>query len=392
MTNILIYFVMIKSIVPIAAIFFASLSSSIAQNVFFEIQENDISSNGSSIDQSRFTTFYGVDPIKSGESIGQTFTATETGEVKTISLHGTYSIWAAGEITCQIYDRQGGEFLASSPDFSDVKNVDGHVFSFPNFKTKKGESYYISFIVNYIGHLLYHHEGEIYDGGTAYYNDVPAGSDIPFMVCYKDGIAIESFVSGCTDELAINYNSNAKQDDGSCFFDCIPPTVVFTSEPCENGIYAIEVQVLDLGNAGPYLISNSINDETIAVDFTGAYKMSGFEAATDVIFNFKSAISNTCNLQSEAFGCALGIEETSDFNLSMSPNPAQNSVFLRSDNNLLAMVTVVDLSGKIMLTTSGMIHAGAGLELNTKQLPTGAYLVNIVAGEYSITKRLLINK
>lgn len=383
---------MMKSYTLIAALLAFVSQNLEAQIITHDIPESIIENGSVSIDQSHFTVFYGVNPVESGQHIGQTFTATENGDVTTISLHGTYSIWASGEITCNVYDAPGGNLIAGSPDFSDIKSVDGHFFSFSNFKTEKGKSYYIAFGLNYLGHLLYHHEGEIYDGGTAFYNGTQVGSDIPFSVVYDNTAFEQNAIAGCTDEAAINYNENAMHDDGTCFFDCMPPTAIFTSEPCENGIFSIDIEVYDLGNGGPYLISNSINDETIAVDFPGKYTMSGFDAATDVTFGFKSAVSSACTLQSEPFGCTLGIEETEDIRLSMSPNPAQNSVFIQSDRNLLAVVMVVDLTGKIMLTSSGMILPGAGMELNTKLLPTGAYLVNVQAGEYSVTKRLLISK
>lgn len=380
-----------KSHTLIAALLVVVSQNLNAQSITHDLPKSVIE-NGTSIDQSHFTVFYGVNPVVSGQDIGQTFTALEDSDVTSISLHGTYSIWASGEITCNVYDAPGGNLIAGSPDFSDIKSVDGHYFSFTNFKTEKGKSYYIAFTLNYLGHLLYHHEGEIYDGGTAFYNGTQVGSDIPFTVVYNNHDLEQNAITGCTDEAAINYNENAMHDDGTCFFDCIPPTAIFTSEPCENGIFSIDIEVYDLGNGGPYLISNSINNETIAVDFPGKYTMSGFNAATDVTFIFKSAVSSTCTLQSEPFGCTLSIEEPEDIRLTMSPNPAQNSVFIQSDRNLLASVTVIDLTGKIMLTSSGMILPGSGMELNTKLLPTGAYLVNVQAGEYSVTKRLLINK
>ncbi len=31
---------------------------------------------------------------------------------------------------------------------------------------------------------------------------------------------------GCTDPTAINYNENAKKDDGSCTYETVPPTTV----------------------------------------------------------------------------------------------------------------------------------------------------------------------
>ena len=61
---------------------------------------------------------------------------------------------------------------------------------------------------------LVEHESEYYDCNGDPFNDVDG-----------DGIADEEEVSGCTDELACNYNENVSDDDGSCeyaeeYYDC----------------------------------------------------------------------------------------------------------------------------------------------------------------------------
>ena len=47
---------------------------------------------------------------------------------------------------------------------------------------------------------------------------------------YCDGEMVTIFL-GCTDESALNYNSNANQDDSSCYFENNIDSEIFTANP-----------------------------------------------------------------------------------------------------------------------------------------------------------------
>gem|GEM_PF-5889971 len=47
-----------------------------------------------------------------------------------------------------------------------------------------GQTYYVEFLIHYVGHTLYHYVGTPYVNGDVYYNNVVSGHDLPFKITY----------------------------------------------------------------------------------------------------------------------------------------------------------------------------------------------------------------
>jgi hypothetical protein len=84
-------------------------------------------------------------------------------------------------------------------------------------------------------------------------------------------------------------------------------------------------------------------------------------------------------------------ENISSSSIALFPNPANNqfSVDLGS-NNQNVKVTVSDITGKKMVETFS--SGSKRLEVDTKDLKEGTYVVQIQAENFTGTKRLIISK
>jgi hypothetical protein len=74
--------------------------------------------------------------------------------------------------------------------------------------------------------------------------------------------------------------------------------------------------------------------------------------------------------------------------VSLFPNPANSVFYLSSDENI-EYIAISDLAGRLVLR---QIVMNSSIQINTQELPSGLYLVNIVTGSGMITKKLQIIK
>lgn len=73
-----------------------------------------------------------------------------------------------------------------------------------------------------------------------------------------------------------------------------------------------------------------------------------------------------------------GIEENK-INFDIYPNPAQDNLIIRTDENI-DLITIIDLSGKVMMTSFKST-------INVSSIPKGFYFANIKSGNKTATKK-----
>jgi hypothetical protein len=151
-----------------------------------------IVNTAANLDQSAWGSPSAHNMITSGQTMGQTFTAVYSASVTQIGFYGTYRNGLTGVITsCKVYDGFGGALLATSPGTSTLDNGSStHLFTFSGLTLTAGNTYYVEFTMTYSGGALYTYYGNSYAGGTAYFNNVASGSDLPFQIFHPASLLV----------------------------------------------------------------------------------------------------------------------------------------------------------------------------------------------------------
>ena len=76
--------------------------------------------------------------------------------------------------------------------------------------------------------------------------------------------------------------------------------------------------------------------------------------------------------------------------LMLFPNPANNTVILRSDIEFESDIRIIDLRGRILLQESGVRINSAGTRLDVNGLDSGSYLVQVASGARKLVRPLVI--
>jgi uncharacterized delta-60 repeat protein len=137
----------------------------------------------------------------------------------------------------------------------------------------------------------------------------PGGNDMGVVRYLASGDVV--IVNGCTSVDACNYNAAANQEDGSCYF---------IGDPCDDGLVSTE------------------ND----------------------------AYNANCICEGVS-----GVEENNLFGLAIFPNPSHNEITLTSDVVGNGTVSIVDMTGRVVLQNKMVITASQ--RLNIQDLTNGIY-------------------
>lgn len=82
------------------------------------------------------------------------------------------------------------------------------------------------------------------------------------------------------------------------------------------------------------------------------------------------------------------VNTNNSITVSLFPNPANSVFYLSSDENI-EYIAISDLAGRLV---HRQVVMNSSIQVNTQELPSGFYLVNIVTGSGMITKKLQIIK
>ena len=137
--------------------------------------------------------------------------------------------------------------------------------------------------------------------------------------------------AGCTDPTALNYDATATFDDGSCVYDCEYPTLIFSTfcEDEEADVFYILLDVDELGNGAPYLVSNNSNTEEYQVSFTGTVEIGPFANGTDVLVTVGSIAFGNCLLTSPLLSDDCSGDNVGELlagQLGVYPNPTTGTI------------------------------------------------------------------
>jgi len=188
---------------------------------------------------------------------------------------------------------------------------------------------------------------------------------------------------GCTDISAINYDPDANTDNGSCITACEYPTVTFQSICIEEdeANYYVEVQISDLGNAAPYVLSDNQNSEELVVNFTGTLLLGPFDNNAVTLFEL-SSFSAPCALTSSllSIDCmANDISELHTSSFALFPNPGNGRFSLRNgDTSFHGTLAIRDITGREIWSQRLSVEPGAIASIEPGiVLSPGTYLADL---------------
>jgi hypothetical protein len=195
---------------------------------------------------------------------------------------------------------------------------------------------------------------------------------------------------GCTDETALNFDENATIDDGSCEYNCFEPTVLYDLTGCnddEDG-FSINLNVLNTGVSGPFIISNNINGDELLVSEDGDYTYGDFDEDEDVVIILTSTITPDCFVSSGILACPLSLnEQEEELVWNLYPNPASTVLNVSLDATSIEVVNIYDARGR--LVESHQVNQNL-MSINTSNWASGMYHVQVLGNDFVATKTVIV--
>jgi hypothetical protein len=205
------------------------------------------------------------------------------------------------------------------------------------------------------------------------------------------------YCGGCLDAAAINYNPIAWFDDGSCFYSPESPMMqlVVDSDPFAD-VYYVRMEVMDLGNGAPYLLSSDYNTDMLMIDENGQYIAGPFPCGEDVVISMNSAQLGMMEYMVSdplmgACSVTTSVSEMEETNFSLYPNPSSGQLTLTGLESGSLLMEIFDMTGRTVFSQKQSIGSN-NLTLLLNDLNNGAYQVRITNNGQVSSKQLLIAK
>jgi hypothetical protein len=228
-----------------------------------------------------------------------------------------------------------------------------------------------------------------------------AGCTEPTACNYNPEATCESgscdyYCGGCLDESAMNYDAEAVYDDGTCFYSAVPPQMgMALLEDEENQVYYVVMNITDLGNGSPYLMSAN-NGIQMMMNEAGEYVAGPFACDAEIDFTLQSlAMGMATYMNATTQGqCAIisSTEEvvTTGGGLLIYPNPNNGQFTISGISEPAATLRIFDLSGRMV--REQLVNGGNQININTEELTNGVYQVSVVTANNIITERMVVKK
>jgi hypothetical protein len=211
----------------------------------------------------------------------------------------------------------------------------------------------------------------------------------------------------------VSMNGGAQIDDHQEFFgfvgwynawitgdpissSCIPPTTDFNvicnaQAPTQFFVYA---NTTNLGNGGPYTITNNVSAGTGTISETGIYYVGAFNNGSEVVVTLTSQADTNCFLSSApiAMDCStVSVNEISPLSLTeLFPNPATSFVNISTEMlSGLMNLRVFDVSGKMVLQKNWTV-SGSNHVVSVDSLKSGVYTFLIENDGHQEMRKLFI--
>lgn len=163
-----------------------------------------------------------------------------------------------------------------------------------------------------------------------------------------------------------------------CFDGCEAPVATYSViDDCANAQFSVVVALTSLGTASSVAIANDGGAPAVTATAVGNYTVGPFaiSAPVTVAITGTSALCSTNSPQLS--GCSVGMEELSERDLMIFPNPASAAfqVMLPSGFGGRVTVEVLDLAGRRVAADVLAVHGGLSAPVDLGHLPAGSYVV-----------------
>ena len=183
-------------------------------------------------------------------------------------------------------------------------------------------------------------------------------------------------LSGVYSVIAINPSGCVSFSDTMTVVFCAPLTAPLISNSTNGNLIVTNVPV-------GFSIAWTLNGVVIA----GATSQTYSPTSNGVYSVIITDIYN-CSINSDDFNLAVGINELSNSDWKIFPNPGNQQIEISVKSNLIgAQCEIMDLSGR-QLDSFTLIEST--IQINTDNLPSGSYFINLKMEGLSTSKKLII--
>jgi hypothetical protein len=198
------------------------------------------------------------------------------------------------------------------------------------------------------------------------------------------------------DETAMNFDPTAVFDDGTCFYAAIPTQMGMAMlEDDDNQVYYVIMNVTDLGNGAPYLMTTN-NGMQMMMTESGEYVAGPFPCDAEIDFTLQSLSTGMATYMNTTMEgqCAI-ISSTEEVTQTASgfliyPNPNNGQFSISGIDAPVATIRIFDLSGRMM--REQQVSGGNQININTEELTNGVYQVSVITSNSIVTERMVVKK
>ena len=211
-----------------------------------------------------------------------------------------------------------------------------------------------------------------------------------------DAGVCDYYCGGCTNPAAINYNENALWEDGSCFYSIEPPQMQLVVEDVEaQDYYFVRMDVLEIGNGAPYVVSSDYNTEMMMISNNGQYLAGPFECGSTVEFTVSSATYGLMEYTvTDPVGGACTIISTEEIETEQTfgiyPNPSNGFITINGIENATYQAQILDMTGRVVFQQQ-INGQTAGVQLNIEALAKGYYTLQL-SNEQGVMAKALVKE
>lgn len=106
-----------------------------------------------------------------------------------------------------------------------------------------------------------------------------------------------------------------------------------------------------------------------------------------------TAINGNCtNTATFEISIEVGIEEATQMQLEVYPNPATEQIIVAFENTAASSLNIIDATGRVVFTQTYNEIGSVLLPINVSELASGSYTVQLINADQVGIKRLLIRK